>query len=382
MKILNVEWKAFGNDDIKDAFGAEGHRVVGFPFSKEENARENPEAEERLVSMLHKEAPDAVFSFNFFPFISKVCNKENIRYISWIYDCPHVRLYSYTVINPCNSIYVFDKELYMEFHNSGINTVHYLPLAANTERLDAMERGGKLPYLYDISLVGALYTEVYRFFDRMDTLPDYAKGYLEGLMASQMKVQGYNFIQECLNPVIEDLYKALPLDPHQDGAETREYLYAQYVVNRKITGLERTALLREITRRHTFDLFTFDDEFTMENLRNHGQVAPYDEMPRVFKQSKINLNITLRSIKSGIPLRGFDIMGSGGFLLSNFQADFLDIFVPGEDFVYYESEADLLRKVDYYLRNEKEREGIAKNGHDKVAAGHTYRHRVREMLDF
>ena len=75
-------------------------------------------------------------------------------------------------------------------------------------------------------------------------------------------------------------------------------------------------------------------------------------------------------------------MGSGGFLLSNFQADFLDIFVPGEDFVYYESEADLLRKVDYYLRNEKEREGIAKNGHDKVAAGHTYRHRVREMLDF
>lgn len=95
MKILNVEWKAFGNDDIKDAFGAEGHSVVGFPFSKEENARENPEAEERLVSMLHKEAPDAVFSFNFFPFISKVCNKENIRYISWIYDCPHVRLYSY-----------------------------------------------------------------------------------------------------------------------------------------------------------------------------------------------------------------------------------------------------------------------------------------------
>ena len=50
--------------------------------------------------------------------------------------------------------------------------------------------------------------------------------------------------------------------------------------------------------------------------------------------------------------------------------------------MYYESEADLLRKVDYYLRNEKEREGIAKNGHDKVAAGHTYRHRVREMLDF
>ena len=74
------------------------------------------------------------------------------------------------------------------------------------------------------------------------------------------------------------------------------------------------------------------------------------------------------------------IMGSGGFLLSNFQADFLDYFVPEEDFVFYESREDLLRKTDYYLNHEEERQAIARNGHDKVAAGHTYRHRVREML--
>ncbi len=80
-------------------------------------------------------------------------------------------------------------------------------------------------------------------------------------------------------------------------------------------------------------------------------------------------------------MRAFDIMGSGGFLLSNFQADFLDAFTPGEDFVYYESEEDLLQKIDYYLDHEDERAAIAKNGHDKVAAAHTFRHRVREMLN-
>lgn len=120
----------------------------------------------------------------------------------------------------------------------------------------------------------------------------------------------------------------------------------------------------------------------MPNLYNHGEVYSYDEFPRVIKQSKINLNITLRSIHSGIPLRAFEIMGSGGFLLSNYQADFLDFFVPGEDFVYYEDKSDLLRKIDYYLIHEDERKEIAKNGHDKVAAAHTYRHRIREMLDF
>ena len=105
-------------------------------------------------------------------------------------------------------------------------------------------------------------------------------------------------------------------------------------------------------------------------------------MPLVFKRSKINLNITLRSIRSGIPLRVFDIMGAGGFLLSNYQADFQDLFVPDEDFVYYESKEDLLRKVGYYLNHEDERKAIARNGHEKIAAKHTYRHRVKEMLAF
>ena len=55
--------------------------------------------------------------------------------------------------------------------------------------------------------------------------------------------------------------------------------------------------------------------------------------------------------------------------------------MPGEDFVYYESMEDLLQKIDYYLVHEDEREAIAKNGHDKVSAGHTFRHRVREILE-
>ena len=92
----------------------------------------------------------------------------------------------------------------------------------------------------------------------------------------------------------------------------------------------------------------------------------------MFKKSKINLNITLRSIKNGIPLRAFDIMGAEGFLLSNFQAGFWDLFVPGEDFVYYENKEDLVRKVGYYLKHEDERKAIARNGHEKVAARHTY----------
>ena len=96
-------------------------------------------------------------------------------------------------------------------------------------------------------------------------------------------------------------------------------------------------------------------------------IATYEnEMPVVFHESKINLNISLRSIKTGIPLRCMDIMGSHGLLLSNYQQDLVDAFIPGEEFVCYESEEDMLNKIDYLLSHEAERKEIAENGYQKV----------------
>ena len=386
MKILYAEWGAYGSEDTKDAFKAEGHELLPFRFPAE-YGRHNRDAETEagLSMLLRREVPDAVFSLNYFPVISRVCQKEKVRYISWTYDCPCFMLYSATIVNPCNTVYVFDRQLYLEFHHAGIETVRYLPLAANTERLDQIraDSAGSSPFLYDISFVGSLYIEKYDYYAKISPhLSDYAKGYLDALMDAQRKVQGCDLIQGALAPVIEEMYRICPVDPEPDGVEPREYFYEQYVVNRRTTAIERIDLLEACAQYRPLDLFTTAKELTMPGITNHGGVGFYKEMPLVFKQSRINLNISLRGIKSGIPLRAYDIMGAGGFLLSNFQADFLDDFVPGEDFVYYESREDLLQKVMYYLDHEEERKIIAGNGHDKVAAGHTYRHRVKEMLDF
>lgn len=388
MKIAYVEWGAFGSEDMRNAFIAEKHDLVLFLFSAVYEKRgHDAETEQRLLTLLHKETPDAVFSLNYFPVISRVCQQEDIRYISWTYDCPCYLLYSTTILAPCNVVYIFDKALYLEFHRAGISTVHYMPLAADTQRLDRIraeqtddqEEGRS--FVYDISFVGSLYIEKYDYYSKIEPhLSEYAKGYLDALIGAQLKIQGYNFVQELLAPVIEELYQACPVDPEPEGMESREYFYEQYVVNRRITAIERIDLLEACAQYRPLDLFTRAKELTMPNIRNHGEVDYYKEMPLVFNQSRVNLNISLRGIKSGIPLRAYDIMGAGGFLLSNFQADFLDDFVPGEDLVYYESREDLLYKVAYYLDHEEERKAIAKNGHDKVAAGHTYRHRVREML--
>lgn len=390
MKILMLEWKSFGNEDIIEAFKALGHIVKAIPFSNKE-IRHDAEIENTLISEIKTFSPDFVFSFNYFPIVSLACKQTDMRYVAWVYDCPYVLLYSYTVIYPGNYIFVFDKELYMEFHNAGIKTIHYLPLAANTGRLKAMETSSGYPDFLnskwknqtDIAFIGSLYTEKHQFYQRLEGITPYTRGYLEGIMAAQKQVYGYNFIQELLSPdIINDLMRILPMEPNSTGVETVEYLYAQYVINRQITALERTEFLSAIGEHFSYDLYTPDTTLTLPGCVNHGPVDYYDMAPYVFKTAKINLNISLRSIKSGIPLRAFDIMGAGGFLLTNYQADFADCYEEGQDYVAFESKTDLLAKIVYYLSHEDERAIIARNGYEKTAAHHTYEHRIKEILSY
>ena len=43
-----------------------------------------------FLQIIHREQIEAVFSFDYFLIISMLCEINQIPYISWIYDCPHV----------------------------------------------------------------------------------------------------------------------------------------------------------------------------------------------------------------------------------------------------------------------------------------------------
>lgn len=130
--------------------------------------------------------------------------------------------------------------------------------------------------------------------------------------------------------------------------------------------MERINILTDVASHFPLKIFTPNKNYVIPNASNMGAADYLAETPYIFHDSKINLNITLRSIKSGIPLRCMEIMSCGGFLLTNFQSDFLKHFVAGEDFVYFESNDDMLQKIEYYLTHEKERSSIAESGYQKV----------------
>ena len=97
-----------------------------------------------------------------------------------------------------------------------------------------------------------------------------------------------------------------------------EDVLADGILCKKMANIERTQILKRLSEIYQVKLYTKNPTPELPNVINMGSVDYYDMMPYVFKCSDINLNITLRSIKTGIPLRAMDIMGAGGFLMSNY----------------------------------------------------------------
>ena len=397
MKILFLSWENFCTQDMKEAMIHEGHEVVMFNTSQEELL--TPSVSERILAAMKDNGCDILFGFNYFPYAAEAAHKAGFDYYSWVYDNPSVQLYSCTAIYPTNRIFVFDSDTYLRFNSGGIDTISYLPMAASPDRLTGLTsgHGSSTPeYDADISFVGALYNEEHDFYTRMmkKGIPPYTEGLLRGIMEAQKQLYGVNIIEKELNDrVLNDMHAALPLEPGPDSVITRETLFTEYVINRRITAEERRGMLTMLGRALEESkepapggntgrvcLYTRDGSVCIPGCVNRGPVDFYEEAPKVYASSRVNLNISLRSIINGIPLRCFDIMGSGGFLLTSYAGDMLSFFTPGEDYVSFESSDDLKNKCLYYLAHEDERAAIAANGLARIRESHTFVHRVREMF--
>lgn len=375
MNVLFIDWGCFGKADAVFTLEQMGYKLTMF-YHKDFQERISKEYNDAFTDIIKNKNFVFCFSFNYYPVVAENCKCFHIPYVSIIYDSPYVLLYSYTLIYPTNYVFIFDKQEYLKLHNMGITTVYYTTLPVNATIIDYLIQKDfdREKLTCDVSFVGSLYNEDHNFFDYLADINDYTKGFLDAVMEAQLKVYGYNFLEEVISTkkILDELMRASPNVTNKYGIETPEYVYANYYLGRKITSMERQRLLTAIAEKFPIKLFTLNKDFVLPNVQNMGAADYYSEMPYIFANSKINLNITLKSIHSGIPLRAMDILGAGGFLLTNYQADFLDFFVPDEDFVYYTDTNDLLTKIDYYLSHDKERKEIAVNGHNKVLKNHSF----------
>ena len=205
-----------------------GHRVIRIHFDPRKSKQD--EMLQLIKKQLQITSCDFLFSFNYFPTISNCCKELGIKYATWVYDSPHNNAYSYTILNECNYVFLFDYVMYEELKSAGISTVYYLPLSVNTSRMQRLKNTPekKLQYASEVAFVGALYSETkHRLYDKFAGIAPFAKGYLDGLIQAQVKVQGYYFLQELLtSDIVDELQKAYPTDPNPTTVLQPDAIYA------------------------------------------------------------------------------------------------------------------------------------------------------------
>lgn len=333
---------------------------------------------ERFSQYLCQDNYDVVISVNFFPLVADLCNEHHIKYISWCYDSPlEERLESYFNYET-NYIFLFDQMEVLHYQNAGYARIFHLPLAVNTERLDALAFPSNqiASYTSDVSFVGHLYDSPLETL--LYSADDYIKGYIEGILQAQLRLYGCYILDEL---VTDELLNAVNASFQKIGQNnlTLNHRGLSYAIATEITHLERCFLLETFSELFDTRFYTAKP-CNLSNIKICGPVKYKNEMPCVFRYSKLNLNPTLKCIQSGIPLRALDIMGAKGVLLSNYQPELADYFEDEKDCIMYTSMEDAVAKTDFYLKRDDLREQIAINGYQKVKEHFSYPERIRELF--
>lgn len=388
MKFLFHRYGCIVEPDIIEAFKELGIDAIEDNLEIDNKVIDPEIRIKTLAEAILLNSPDFVFSINFFPYISDICEKLNVLYVALSVDCPVLEIYSSSIRNKCNRIFLFDYAQYETIVNENPDGIFYLPLAANVERWDKIVLDDtENKYLYDVSFIGSLYTEKSQY--RTAKLNEYDKGYMEGVLAAGTKFNDLSVMEEVVkkeDTVLKILKNALP----QFFEKTRidkplidieRFVATNNIIGFELTAMDRVNLLNTLADIASVHVFTRSDTSMLhKSISVHGGVSTHTEMPRIFKQSKININPTMRCIQTGLPQRIWDICGCGALLLTNYQAEIPEYFEIGEDILCYENSRDCAELVKYYLNDDEAREQIALNAYNKVKKHHTYTIRMASML--
>jgi len=117
------------------------------------------------------------------------------------------------------------------------------------------------------------------------------------------------------------------------------------------------------------------DKFGIKHISAFGR-----DYVEEIKRSKICFN---KSISHDLNAKYFEILGAGSFMLTNENKSFLE-FVDNNEYIekmFYYSDDDLQDKINYYLKNEDERDFITKKANEFILENHTFESRIKIILE-
>lgn len=177
--------------------------------------------------------------------------------------------------NDCNRIFLFDRCLYNEFEPFNQGHIFHVPLAADVNRIQNVIKNAstseKTKFASDISFIGSTYQEKCPF--NRSELNEADRGFTDGIIEAQLKVYGYNFIEELITEDFATRFLEATPGSYRFPESYRQKnraLVAQQYISVKVAEQERIRALRMLSDNFNVDIYTGSDTSSMPHIHNRG----------------------------------------------------------------------------------------------------------------
>lgn len=350
---------------------------LGIPINSRESEDYN-----KMSSFIREHHLTFVISYNFSPLVSQVCKELDIKYISWVFDCPQQALFDEKVRNSVNYIYSFDKKQVEITKKCGANNVFHQPLAfAGRAITQADITAGEVErFSCQVSFIGSLYEDDVYEKIKEKLSENSRKDYEEAFRNAYGKWDGIDRITGSLSNNTVGEFATI------DSSESWRILnmnastyYEGRILARELANKERIEIVERL-KKYGLKLFSGSSGSQLKGIPVLPRLNSATELPKAYYLSKINIGTTLHTITSGVPLRIFDVLGAGGFLLTNFQPEIPELFKIGTEIEVYKDFDEMEDKVKFYLENEALRNRIAVNGCKAVNEKYNINTQFRKIM--
>jgi spore maturation protein CgeB len=137
----------------------------------------------------------------------------------------------------------------------------------------------------------------------------------------------------------------------------------------KVPYLKKTAKLNEMPKMASYS----------KSLKESINPRPLFglEMLKALSKAKIGWNIHAGVAGDyAVNMRMFEVTGTGGMLVTDSKSNMRELFEPGKEVITYSSADECIEKIKWYLDHPRERDIIAKAGHERTLQEHSLKSRV------
>jgi len=411
--LILIDAGYFLTREVVRALCAEGHGVVVIPFHMPTNAYlPDPKIYSiflnNVIGACEKYSPDALITINHLGFdtegrLVELLETLDLPSLIWYVDSPrYILLDHQNNVSDLAGIFLWDRSYVSWMKQIGFTHVAELPLATDPEifhpeleglNLNNSSTPSALTFVGDsmkfaveranLKLQPALAELI--FESDLDSPTIWASQFCNNLINKQLaqRKPGWTILQE-LQEQSPDSNPSI----HEDSSRysSLDWLNLESTLVLLATRVYRENVLKQLTASEEVEKFQiFGDEGWRKILNGKTEIFPqvdyYTKLSQLYQRAGGIVNLTGFQMPHALNQRCYDVPAAGGFILTDDQPAILEQFDVGDEIVTFSSSEDLINKWLYFQQNSTERKARIEKCRQRVLNEHTYRHRVRRMLD-